>query len=470
MAATIKFGTEGWRAVMAEEFTSGNVRLVAQAIAEHYRAAGGRTMAVGYDTRFLSDKFAQDVAEVLAANGLRVLMSDGMVPTCAVSRYVKDGRLPAGIMITASHNPPLYNGLKVKAGYGGSAMTDTVAAIERRIGRRSVKRFDFDEALRAGRIRRVDMMPKFLAGIRGFVNLPAIRRSRRRVLVDSMHGAGGRIIEHLLAGGRCRVETLRAERDPLFGGGAPEPIAKNLTTLSARVARERADLGIANDGDADRVAIIGPAGRRLHSGILLCVLLQYLVENKHRTGSVATTISNTVMVKRMAQDLGLRVWEVPVGFKYIVEKMLTKDVLIGGEETGGIGIRGYLPERDGILSGLFTLEALALRGQSLGAMVRELERRYGRWSSDLQNFHLTPAQVGRLFERLPKWRPARVAGVAVREFSLMDGVKIILEDDSWLLFRRSGTEPIVRIYAETLTKSRLPDLVRGAIKLVKGDR
>ena len=477
MTAPIKFGTEGWRAVMGKEFTVPNVRLVAQAVAEHYRAQASRrgpvTMAVGYDTRFRSGQFARAVSEVLAGNGIRVLLSGGMVPTCAVSRYVRDARLPAGVMITASHNPPAYNGIKVKAGYGGSATSGAVSSIERRIGRSAVKRLAFDDAKRAGLIRTVEMLPRFLQGIRAFVNLAAVRRAPLRVLVDSMHGAGDRLIERLLAGRRCRVETLRAKRDPLFGGNppdgnAPEPIEKNLRTLCARVRRERADLGIANDGDADRVAVVGPDGRRLHSGVLLCVLLQYLVETKGETGTVATTISNTVMVKRMARDLGLAVREVPVGFKYIVQRMLEEDVLIGGEETGGIGLRGYLPERDGILNGLFTLEAMAVRRQTLGAMVKDLERRYGRWHSKLQNFHLTPAAVGRLFKALARWRPARVAGLRVREVSTMDGVKVIAEDDSWLLFRRSGTEPIVRIYAETPTLSRLPELMRAGTRLAYG--
>ncbi len=461
----IKFGTEGWRAVIAEEFTSENVRIVAQAVAGHYRAAakGRVTMAVGYDTRFLSDRFAQAVSEVLAGNGIRVLLSRGIVPTCAVSRYVKDRRLPAGIMITASHNPPIYNGMKVKAHYGGSATTDTVAKIERRLGRAPVRRLD-GEAAASRLIQTVDMIPTFLKGIRSFVNLPAIRRSKLCVVVDSMHGAGGRYIEQLLSGGRCRVETLRAGRDPLFGGGAPEPGAKNLIALRQRVRRQ-AGVGIANDGDADRVAVIAPDGERLHSGVLLCVLLDYLVRVKGQSGSIATTISNTVMIKRMARDLGLKVTEVPVGFKYIVERMLKENVLIGGEETGGIGIRGYLPERDGILNGLFVLEAVAVQGRSLGALVSDLRRRYGDWHSDLQNFHLTPSKVDRLFDALARWHPARVAGLRVRQISAMDGVKLTMEDDSWLLFRRSGTEPIVRIYAETLRRSKLPALIRAGVSL-----
>ena len=470
MPTTIQFGTEGWRAVMAEAFTADNVRVVAQAIAEHYRAqtrGGQPALVIGYDTRFLSDHFARAAAEVLAGNGVRVILSDRRVPTCAVSRYVKDRGLPGGVMITASHNPPEYNGIKVKARYGGSATSETVAALERRLGRTRPRVLPLAAARARGLVVERNLMPTYLAGIRRFVDLDIIRRQPFRVVADAMHGAAGTLIEALLHGGRCRVETLRGTRDPLFGGHAPEPVARNLQALITRVVRTRAHAGIANDGDADRVAVIAPDGRRLHSGILLCVLLQYLVEGRRQAGAVATTISNTVMVKRMAQDLGLRVFEEPVGFKYLVKRMLEADVLIAGEETGGIGLRGYLPERDGVLNGLLTLEAMAVQRRTLAQLVGELERRYGRWHSDLQNLHLDPARVQRLFAKLPRWRPARLAGSPVRAFSTLDGVKVITEDDSWLLFRRSGTEPIVRVYAESLRRDRLAALLRLGTRLAQ---
>jgi phosphomannomutase len=303
------------------------------------------------------------------------------------------------------------------------------------------------------------MLPHFLRGIRAFIDLPTIRRSRSTVIVDSMHGAGGRLIERLLAGGRCRVETLHAERDPLFGGQAPEPIPSNLHELSALVRRRRAELGIANDGDADRLGIIAPGGVWLNPGQVMCVLIEHLIVARKMRGAIVKTVSNTMMINRLAEARGLRLIEVPVGFKYIAKRMLTEPILIGGEESGGIGVQGYLPERDGILNGLLVLEATAARRQSLAAIMAQLERRYGRWHYGRRDRHLTMEQVERLFARLKRSPPMKLAGVPVTQRNTLDGVKLIGRDDSWLLFRRSGTEPIVRIYAETPRRSRLPQLL-----------
>ena len=465
---SIKFGTEGWRAVMAEEFTAENVRLVTQAIADHARArhrAAPLTIAVGHDTRFLSDYFARVVCEVLSGNGIRSVLTAGAVPTCAVSRYVLDKRLPLGIMITASHNPAVYNGIKIKEAYGGSATSETVASVERRIGRAPVKRMALEEAEAERLVTRADMLPLFLKGIRDFIDLPAIRRASFRVVVDSMHGAGGTIIERLLAGGRCRVETMHAEPDPHFGGQAPEPIASHLTGLSQAVKRRRADVGIANDGDADRLGIIGPGGAWLNPGQVMCVLLEHLITTRKAQGAVVKTVSNTMMINRLAADLGLRLLEVPVGFKHVVKLMLEQDILIGGEESGGIGVKGYLPERDGIFNGLLLLEAMASRKQKLSVLLAQLERRYGRWAYGRRDLHLHMAQVNALFAKLKANPPTRLAGVAVATINTLDGVKLIGRDESWLLFRRSGTEPIVRIYAETPQPSRLAGLLAFGVGL-----
>lgn len=466
----IAFGTEGWRAIIAEEFTADNVRRVAQGIAGHLRAQRGRapTVAIGYDTRFLSDYFARAVCEVLTANGIRCVLSEGMVPTCAVSRYVVAKRLPAGIMVTASHNPGIYNGIKIKESYGGSATTETVASVERQIDRHPVKRLSLEQARARRLLTTADMMPEFLNGIRAFVNLAAIRRSPFHVIVESMHGAGGDIIERLLSGGRCRVTTLHPERNPFFGGRAPEPIPTNLHELMVKVKRARADLGIANDGDADRLGIIGPGGVWLNPGQVMCVLLLHLVKRRGAHGAVVKTVSNTMMINRLTEALGIRLIEVPVGFKHVAKLMLTQDVLIGGEESGGIGMKGYLPERDGILNGLMVLEAMAMKRQSLGAMMRELERAYGCWHYGRRDLHLTMEQVERLFKALERSAPEVLAGVPVVTVNRLDGVKLIGRDESWLLFRRSGTEPIVRIYAETPTPSRLPRLLDFGVRLAQG--
>jgi phosphomannomutase len=323
----------------------------------------------------------------------------------------------------------------------------------------------FQEARADGLIRQEDFLPAFLQGIRAFVDLPAIRRSSTHVIVDAMHGTAGRLIEHLLSGGRCRVDTIRGEPDPRFGGQAPEPIASRLIPLRRAVRSRRAALGIANDGDADRLGIIGPDGRWLNPGQVLCVLLTYLVKTRRAKGAVVKTVSNTMMINRVADALGLRLLEVPVGFKHIAKLMLEQPVLIGGEESGGIGVQGYLPERDGIVNGLLVLEAMAVQRKTLSVLLRKLERRYGRWFYDRRDLHLTLSQVERLFRRLRSAPPDRIAGTPVDAVNTLDGVKLIGRDESWLLFRRSGTEPIVRVYAESPSRQRLPRLLALGLRL-----
>ncbi|MBI4322692.1 MAG: phosphoglucomutase/phosphomannomutase family protein [Candidatus Omnitrophica bacterium] len=466
----IVFGTEGWRAVIAEHFTFDNVRAVAQAIAEHYQeAAGGQarlTMAVGYDTRFLSDRFARAVCEVFAANGIQSVVSDRAIPTCAVSRYVVAHHLACGIVITASHNPAIYNGIKVKEAFGGSATTDTVASIERRVGHHPIKRLPFEQAVEQRVVRTAEFLPLFLKGIRDAVDLKVIRQSRLKAVADAMHGTAGRLIEQLLAGGRCRVETIHAEADPLFGGHAPEPIAIHLQELAKTVRRRRAQVGVANDGDADRIGVIAANGLFLNPGQILCILLEHLIHSRKWQGTVVKTVSNTSMIDRMAHALGLPVREVPVGFKHIAKLMLEGEVLIGGEESGGIGIRGYLPERDGILMALLVMEAMAAQGRGVLEILKRLERRYGRWSYTRRDLAVPHEQVNRVFERLTANPPSRIAGVPVRERNTLDGVKLIDRQDNWLLFRRSGTEPIVRVYAESLTVAHANRLLEFGVQLV----
>ncbi len=466
----IKFGTEGWRAIIAEDFTAANVRIVAQAVAEHYlEKAGGKplTLAVGHDMRFLSDYFAAAVAEVFAGNGISVLLTPRSVPTCAVSRFVLDHKLPAGIMITASHNPGIYNGFKIKESYGGSAGTETVASIEGRLASASVKRTTLDDAKQAGLVKHADMLGGFIRGLKDFIDIKAIKRSRMKVIVESMHGTGGSIIENLIKGGTARVQTLHPEPDPLFGGHAPEPIASHLTELIKKVKRTKADVGIANDGDADRLGIIGPGGRWLNPGQVMCVLLLHLARNRGQSGMVVKTVSNTMMINRLAADLGLRLVETPVGFKYVVKYFQEDDVLIGGEESGGIGVKGYMPERDGILNGLLLLEAIAASRKTLAQAMADLEKKYGRWHYGRRDLHLKMDQVEKLFERLKTSAPSDMAGVRIVNVNRLDGVKLIGADDSWLLFRRSGTEPIVRVYAETPKLANLKKLLDLGVSLVQ---
>jgi len=466
---SIAFGTEGWRAIMAEEFTVENVCKVAQAVAGHFHNAAGAkrrlAIAVGHDTRFLSDQFARVVCEVLAANGIQALLTDRAIPTCAVSRYVVTNRLAGGLVVTASHNPPPYNGLKIKEAFGGSATPETVASVERRLGRQPVKRLPFDEAARQKQIRVVRMLPAFLAGIRASVDLKVIRRRPLRIVADPMHGTGDRLMERLLTGGRCRIETIHADPDPLFGGQAPEPIPSHLTELATTLKRRRWDVGLATDGDADRIGVVAPTGAFLNAGQVLCILLDHVVVSRGWRGAVVKTVSNTSMIDRLAEALGLKLFEVPVGFKHIAKLMLEDDVLIGGEESGGIGIKGYLPERDGILMGLLLLEAMAQQRQGIVEILGRLERRYGRWTYARRDLTVPRDRIDRLFKRLTINPPARIVQEAVVQVKTLDGVKLIGRDESWLLFRRSGTEPIVRVYAESLQTRQANRLLAFGVQL-----
>jgi phosphomannomutase len=310
-------------------------------------------------------------------------------------------------------------------------------------------------------------LPAYLKGIRDYVDLAAIRRSRFKVLVDAMHGVGDRITERLAGGGRCRIETLHGDPDPLFGGHAPEPILQHLTELSRELRRRRWDIGLATDGDADRIGAVAPNGMFLNPGILLCILLEHLMKTRRWQGAVVKTISNTSMIDRMARSLNLPLMEVPVGFKHVAKLMLEDNVLIGGEESGGIGIRGYLPERDGILMGLMVLEAMAAQGKGIPAILKSLERRFGAWRYARRDLTLRPEQVGRFFERLGSSPPSTIAGIPVADIKTLDGVKLIARDESWLLFRRSGTEPIVRVYAEGLALARVKRLLDFGVGLIR---
>ena len=455
-APAITFGTEGWRAVISDGFTFANVRLVAQAIADYYRghARGGRGFVIGYDTRFLSSAYAQQVAEVFAANGLSVILATRPAPTCAVSRIIVDQRLRAGIMITASHNPPQFNGIKIKESFGGSADPVVTEAVERLIGAHPVRSMALDDAERAGRVQRADVLPGYLRGITSYVDLKAIKRTPLRVLVDSMHGVGDGLIAHVLRGGRCRVTTMRGEPDATFGGTPPEPIPQYLTELLRQMHGRRYALGIANDGDADRIGAATPQGKFLSPGMILSLLLIFFLEERGWTGEVVTSISNTSLISRVVAKYNLTLHETPVGFKHIAALIRQRDILIGGEESGGIGVKHYLPERDGVLLGLLLLELLAKRRRSMRQLVGALEKEFGAFYYQRQDLQYPDALKPKLFRWLKTQTPTALDGQPVDDVQTSDGVKLIARDGSWLLYRLSGTEPILRIYAEGTTRAR----------------
>jgi alpha-D-glucose phosphate-specific phosphoglucomutase len=474
---TIKFGTDGWRAVISEDFTFDNVRKVAQAIAEqalqeHATRDGTGdqppSMVIGFDTRFLSDRYAMAAAEVLAANGIHVWLGKGDAPTPMISHAIVDKGANGGIMITASHNPPRYNGIKLKAAYGGGATSSVAKSVERRIEAAEAagqlpKRITYNEALEQGWIERFDPLPAYRNHVRTLVDFDAIRQAELSVAVDAMYGAGRVYLRRLLEEADCRVVELRGEMNPGFNGIHPEPIARHLQPLMAEMATGRHRLGLATDGDADRIGGMDPNGRFIDPHCLMALLLAYLIEDRGLRGSVVKTVSTTQMLNRLADHYGLTVHETPVGFNHIADLMLAENVLIGGEESGGISILGHIPEGDGILLGLLLAELVAKRGKTLGQQVDELMARsyVGPFWYARHDRAVTPFDKATLVRGLLAEAPQELAGQPVAQISDRDGVKYILDDGSWLLIRPSGTEPVLRIYAEARSESAVQALLEA---------
>ena len=465
MSATIKFGTDGWRAVIADTFTFENVRIAAQATARYFGTVPNaeRAVFIGYDGRFLSDRFAQAAAEVLAGNRFRVLLMDRPFPTPYVSFEVRRRRFAGGIVITASHNPPEFNGFKVKAHFGGSATPAITAEIEKHLGAGPV-------VSSPNGIDRVGPEDHYFKHLRSLVDWEKIEKSRLKVVVDSMHGSGGRILETLLRETTCTVETRRGNLDPLFGGVNPEPMMPQLEPLAARVVETKSDVGLATDGDADRVGVVDETGRFLNTLQVLPLLLLHVYRNKGWRGSVVRTFSQSQIVPRIAERLGLVCHERPIGFKNIGELMLTEEVLIGGEESGGVGLSRHLPERDGTFINLLFLDLLATSGKTCTRLLQDMWSEFGEFHFDRRDLHV-PIRVGQtVVQSLRTKPPARFAGRPVAGIETLDGSKVYLEKESWILFRQSGTEPLLRVYCEAPTVETVQEILEAGLKLVEQTR
>jgi len=460
---SIIFGTDGWRAVISDEFTFANVRRVAQAIAEvllenaRTSAHGGSTDAplavVGFDTRFLSDRYAWAVSEVLAGNGLRVALTKADAPTPVVSFAIPGMDAVGGVMITASHNPPRYNGIKLKSAYGGSATMADTKRVEARIVAnlaedREPRRMEMDEAVDRGLVTKFDPFPAYREHLWRLIDLETIRRARLHVAMDAMYGTGRGYIRDLLIEAGAQVTEIRGEMNPGFNGIHPEPIAKHLKPLMDLVSTGEFHLGLATDGDADRIGAVGPTGRFIDPHCIMTLALRYLVEVRGWRGAVVKTVSTTQMLNRLASRYGLALHETPVGFNHIGDLMLTDDVLIGGEESGGISIKGHIPEGDGVLMGLLMAEIVAYYGKSPEALLAEVMAEIGTFDYARNDFKVRPFEKAALVSRLIDLAPSTLAGSALASINLLDGVKYVLANNSWLLIRPSGTEPVLRVYAE----------------------
>lgn len=470
--ADIHFGTDGWRAVIAESFTFANLRRVTQAVAqtviEQYTGTETPQVVVGYDTRFLSDRFAAEVACVLAGNGITAWLTRTDAPTPSISHNVRARGAAAGIVITASHNPPRYNGFKLKLPTGAAATKEDTARVEQALARMKGKpqRLDYAEALRRGLIHRFDPGWGYYEHLATLVDLDVISDGELRLVVDAMWGAGRHALPAVLSRTRSQVLEIRNTLNPGFGGVHPEPILRYLNELVAAVQRERAQVGLAMDGDADRIGAIDANGEFVSPQLIMALALRHLVEARGMTGVVVKTVSTTMLLDRLAQKHELPLYETPIGFNHIADWMMREDVLLGGEESGGISIRGHIPEGDGILMGLILLEIMAFGRAPLHEQIADLQQEYGPAHYARHDEVLSRVLPrSEWIRRLTESAPARLAGETLGGIDTLDGAKYRLADGAWLLIRPSGTEPVLRIYAEAHDEAALAALLQEGVAL-----
>ena len=446
----VKFGTDGWGAIIGETFTFDNVRACAQATAEHFIETYGteKPVVVGYDTRFLSDEFAMAVAKILAGNGFRVQLATRPAPTPALSYRIIEVGACGGVVVTSSHNPFRWNGIKIKPHYGGSASPEFVLAIEQRVPAILADTSRIKIAATDGEIKRFDPVPGYLDGLRKLVDIEGIKAAGLRVAVDPMYGAGAGFFSELLAGGATTVTEIHTERNPLFPGlRAPEPIESNLGEFMKFIADGDYSVGIANDGDADRLGVVDEDGVYVDQLRTFALLTNYLLGERGLRGPIVKSVTTTDMARILAAHYDVPFYETPVGFKYIGPLMMEHDALIGGEESGGYGFRGHLPERDGVLAGLYILDYVARTGASPSQLLERVFAITGPHFYERLDFDLEPGANVAVKARLDAAAPTELAGRPVTSSDRVDGWRFFTAD-GWLLFRLSGTEPLLRIYTE----------------------
>jgi phosphomannomutase len=469
--AQIKFGTDGWRAVIAEDFTFQNLDRVAQATADFWQShpveGAQKTIIVGYDRRFLSDQFGRRVAGVFAGNGFQVLLSNCPAPTPSISFAVKTQKATGGVMITASHNPPIFNGYKLKAHYGGSAESSLCQAVEKCIDLNPVRAAVAKEASLPSGIKMCDFRPAHYKAIKKLVDFKLIAKSKLRFAHEALFGVGAGCFDDLLRGTSCRVTTLNGQHDPNFGGINPEPIALNYGRSAAYLKKHPHDICLVTDGDADRVGGMDGHGRLLTTHQIICLLLHHFIVNRRSKGRVIKALTTTSMVDKMCAHYGLELVETGVGFKYICAEMLQGNVLLGFEESGGIGFPDLMPERDGIASGMMLLELLATERVSVNELLKRLVKQFGPHHYARLDTHFPLEKRPALMEFCKTNPPARLAGSPIAAVKSSDGVKFIAENGAWLMLRGSGTEPILRIYAEANSETGAQKLIAEGFRITK---
>ena len=472
MTTRIVFGTDGWRGSVAEDYTFESVRYCAQGTADYLIAEGlaDRGMIIGYDMRFRSEDFAQAVAEVLAGNGIKAYLADHPAPTPVLSASIIPHQAAGGIWITASHNPPTDNGFKLRSSYGGAAAPETLRMVEKRIVAAQdgggVKTLAFDQAQNSGLIELFDPDKGYIEGIFKLVDTRPIREAGFRVLADPMWGVGIGWFAGLLAGGKTTVREIHAERNPLFPGmRRPEPIEENLQGLLTEILVWGADVGLALDGDADRIGLASEQGVFVNQLQVYALLAYYLLEIRGMRGPLVRTISTTVMANKLAQRYGVPVYETGVGFKYVAPEMMRVDAIMGGEESGGFAFANHIPERDGIVAGLFLLDLMVQMNMKPSELIDHIYSLVGAHYYQRIDRQLDPAHKAEIQERVRSAQPDTIAGLKVNEILAQDGFRFRLEGGDWLLIRFSGTEPVIRVYCETTHEDKVSDILAAGLSM-----
>jgi len=471
MEKEIKFGTSGWRGIISDDFTFENVRIVVQAIAGYIKSKknlAGSPVIIGGDARFLSDKFSDAAAEVLAGNGIKSLVCDRETPTPTIAFEIIRQKVAGGINFTASHNPAEYNGLKFSPSWGGPATPDETDQIEARVKKLSidkVKRLPKEQAVKKGLIKIFDPAPYYLKRIKEMVDFDTIKKSKSTIIVDPLFSTGRGYVDRLLREAGADVTVINDHRDVLFGGFPPEPAEKNIKDLIETVKKEKADLGIATDGDADRYGIIDSDGSYIQANKILPLLLDYLMKSREWKGSIVRSVATSHMIDKVADIYGLVRHETPVGFKYIGEIMTREDIIIGGEESNGLTVHRHVPEKDGIIACLLVAEMAASEKKNIRTLLRRLEKKTGPFFNTRKNIRLAEDAKNHLMERVKKINK-KFGKYNIEKVITIDGYKFMLGEDTWAMIRFSGTEPVVRLYGEAKDGKTLSAIMKEGEKVI----
>ncbi len=472
----IAFGTSGWRGILGEEFTLERVRVVVQAIADHLKkeGLGKKGLIVGHDSRFMGEWYSKEAVKILAANNIKTFLMHRETPTPVISYEVLKKGTGGAINFTASHNPPEYNGLKFSPAWGGPALPETTSWIAKRanelLGQVTFKEeFSFDTLVKEGVVEILDPRKDYLDALREKIDFGVISASQIKVIIDPMFGTARGYLDSVLEEEGLKCKVIHDFRDPYFGGNAPDPMEKNLREMIAWLKEDsKLTLGIATDGDADRFGIVDKDGVFIVPNLILAVIYNYLIKYKGMGGNVGKSYATTHLLDRIARKNGFSVYETPVGFKYIGELLSKREIVFGCEESAGMSIIDHVPEKDGILACLIVLEMVAKRKMTVMELVKDVFKEVGPLYSDRKNF-LVSNELKSGFKDKLKNIPPSFAGLKVKDKKEIDGVKIYLENDCWLLFRESGTEPVIRIYAEAESLSKLNELMESGKKFIFGD-